>query len=138
MKYLSKIIFISFLASVTFLSIAFAENNSTKLGEPKMLQKEKPTIKDHHASLNFKCATCHGDGPEEKYTKLEQKDCFQCHGNYEKLAERTGHLGYDDNVHASPHYPNMDCDLCHATHKPTKNYCVMCHSQQSMKKLLVP
>lgn len=138
MKYLSKIILISLLSSVFFVAIALGESQLMPFKEIKTLQKEKPVIKDHHASLQFKCATCHGDGPEEEYKKLQQEDCFKCHKNYEKLAERTGHLGYDDNVHASPHYPNMDCNLCHATHKPTKNYCVMCHSQQTMKNLLVP
>ncbi len=139
MKYISKIIFMAFLASMAFFSIALAENTgASSLKDQPMAKKEKPVIKDHHSSLGFKCSTCHGDGPEEKYTALQQKDCFTCHKSYEKLAERTGHLGYDDNVHASPHYPEMDCNLCHATHKPTKNYCVMCHSQQSMKNLIVP
>lgn len=138
MKYIPKIAFISLLVSIVFLAIASAENYQVHVKEIKTFQQEKPVIKDHHASLQFKCSTCHGDGPEEEYKKLQQEDCFKCHKSYEKLAERTGHLGYDDNVHASPHYPNMDCNLCHATHKPTKNYCVMCHSQQTMKNLLVP
>ncbi len=139
MKSISKIILIVALASMTFLSISLAQSAQTLApNQTTVAPKEKPVIKDRHAAVGFKCATCHGDGPEEQYKKLSQKDCLECHKSYEKLAERTGHLGYDDNVHASPHYPNMDCNLCHATHKPTKNYCVMCHSQQSMKNLLVP
>ncbi len=95
-------------------------------------------IKAHHEKLGFDCKTCHGDGPKEEYKALSTKDCFSCHKDYKSLAKRTGHLGYDDNVHASPHYPDMDCDSCHSSHKESKNYCVMCHSQESMKTIKVP
>lgn len=91
-----------------------------------------------HENLHFECNNCHKEKNPQEYKKLSTKECLSCHKSYEKLADQTGHLGYEDNVHASPHYPNMDCDLCHSTHKKSKNYCVMCHSQDNMKKLLVP
>lgn len=91
-----------------------------------------------HENLHFDCKNCHKEKEPQNYKKLTTNECLSCHKNYKKLAEQTGHLGYDNNVHASPHYPNMDCNLCHSTHKQSKNYCVMCHSQDSMKKLLVP
>lgn len=106
--------------------------------EKKELNDINYPIKSHHKKLNFDCATCHGDVPKEQYSNLNTKDCLSCHKSYDFLKERSGHLGYDDNIHASPHYPNMDCNLCHSSHKETKNYCVMCHSQESMKNLLVP
>ncbi|CZE46284.1 cytochrome c3 family protein [Campylobacter geochelonis] len=91
-----------------------------------------------HESLQFDCKNCHKESNPQDYKRLNTNECLSCHKSYEKLAEQTGHLGYDDNVHASPHYPNMDCNTCHSTHKQSKNYCVMCHSQNGMKKLLVP
>ncbi len=109
-----------------------AELKSTKY------TKENYPVKKHHDELGFDCKTCHGDGPEENYKALSTKDCFSCHKDYEALAKRTGDLGYDDNIHASPHYPEMDCNTCHSTHKKSTNYCVMCHSQDSMKNIKVP
>ncbi|WP_332444433.1 cytochrome c3 family protein [Wolinella succinogenes] len=100
--------------------------------------KEKYPIVNKHEKLNFECATCHGEGAKSEYKKLSTQECLECHKSYQRLAERTDHLGYDDNIHASPHYPEMDCNLCHASHKPSINYCVMCHSQDSMKKIIVP
>lgn len=91
-----------------------------------------------HEKLNFDCKSCHKEANEKDYKALSVNECLSCHKSYEALAERSGHLGYDDNIHASPHYPKMDCNLCHSTHKQSKNYCVMCHSQDTMKNLLVP
>lgn len=104
----------------------------------KAYTKENYPVKKHHDELGFDCKTCHGNGPEKEYKNLTTKDCFSCHKDYESLAKRSGQLGYDDNVHASPHYPEMDCNACHSTHQQSKNYCVMCHSQDSMKNIKVP
>ena len=98
------------------LCVAFSADGA--LADAGKFNKQNYPIKSHHDKLGF--------------------DCKNCHKSYDALAERSGHLGYDDNVHASPHYPKMDCNLCHRSHKPSQNYCVMCHSQDSMKKILVP
>lgn len=95
-------------------------------------------IKKHHEKLAFDCKTCHTQGEGNKFSQVTTQKCFECHKDYNSLAKRSGHLGYDDNIHAAPHYPDMDCALCHKSHKPSTNYCVMCHSQDSMRNLLVP
>ncbi|MBF7044923.1 cytochrome c3 family protein [Campylobacter volucris] len=101
--------------------------------------KENYPIKNHHAKLNMDCKLCHGSKvSENKFEIVTREKCLECHKSYEALEKLTANLGYEDNVHASPHYPKMDCKLCHSSHKPTQNYCIMCHSQDSMKKLIVP
>lgn len=124
----------------TAVTITVADNikdTSDTAIEQKYSKKNYP-IKKHHEKLNFDCATCHGEGSKDTYSDLSTKDCMDCHKDYKSLAERTEDLGYDDNIHASPHYPDMDCTLCHSSHKETTNYCVMCHSQDSMKNIKVP
>ncbi|MBR8461843.1 cytochrome c3 family protein [Campylobacter sp. faydin G-24] len=105
--------------------------------ESNKFTKENYPFKAHD-KLHFECKNCHKQSDPNDYKALSTNECLSCHKSYEMLAERSGHLGYDDNIHASPHYPKMDCNLCHSTHKTSKNYCVMCHSQDSMKNLLVP
>lgn len=100
--------------------------------------KEKYPIKSHHAALGFDCKNCHKQANPKEYKALSTKECLSCHKSYELVAERSGHLGYDDNIHASPHYPKMDCNICHKSHRQSQNYCAMCHSQDSMKKISVP
>lgn len=104
----------------------------------KKATKENYPIKKHHEVLDFDCKTCHGEPIGDNYGIVTTQKCLQCHKSYDALAKRSGHLGYDDNIHASPHYPDMDCNICHSSHKKSTNYCAMCHSQDSMKNLLVP
>lgn len=64
--------------------------------------------------------------------------CFQCHehGSYDQIAWRTMDLGVTDghakghsaNPHASPHYTNLECNLCHRVHEPSTLYCWECHT----------
>jgi len=109
-------------------------------------------IKAHHERLRFECEDCHGDGPVSAYQPLGTEDCLACHGSYELIADRTADLGYYGNIHAAPHYPKLDCGLCHQEHDgiernycvmydrkcESENYCVMCHSQETMLELQVP
>lgn len=94
-------------------------------------------LKGSHKEMELTCDSCHTTG--DYNVRVTQETCFTCHENYEALAEKTSYLGYDDNIHASPHYPKMDCDLCHKVHKEEGNvYCITCHSQESMLKLKAP
>lgn len=127
-----------FAALVGGLMMAFASGPQLSMAEKVEYSKEKYPIKVHHEKLRMDCKDCHGNGPKSTYGELATQDCLSCHKDYKTLAERTESLGYDDNIHASPHYPKMDCNLCHSTHQKSQNYCVMCHSQDTMKKLLVP
>jgi len=116
---------------------------STIIIAAKPIQKQDLTpehypLKGSHLENQLTCADCHED--DKPYTdRISQKTCFNCHDSYDELAKLTADLGYDDNIHASPHYVKMDCNLCHNIHKPSKpNYCVMCHSQETMMNLMVP
>ncbi|HEM62267.1 MAG TPA: cytochrome c3 [Chloroflexi bacterium] len=66
---------------------------------------------------------------ELKYAK---EDCYQCHehGTYEQIAEMTADLEetVGANPHASPHYGDLDCRLCHKMHKDSEDYCAQCHT----------
>lgn len=126
------------MLKVLKILIVFAFMFQPLLNAEDKYTKENYPIKTHHDRLGFTCANCHKEENPQDYKRLTTKDCLSCHKSYDNLAELTGYLGYDDNVHASPHYPNMDCVVCHSSHKESKNYCVMCHSQDSMKKILVP
>lgn len=97
----------------------------------------KYPLKGSHKDMELTCDSCHTTG--DYNVRVTQETCFTCHESYEVLAERTAKLGYDDNIHAAPHYPKMDCDLCHKVHKEEGNvYCVTCHTQESMLKLKAP
>lgn len=106
----------------------------------KLASDQNYPIKPHHERVGLECKSCHSaiDKENGKISRVGSSACNECHVGYSALAKRSAHLGYDDNIHASPHYPDMSCTTCHASHKPSTNYCVMCHSQESMKNLIVP
>lgn len=90
-----------------------------------------------HQKLSLKCTDCHKEAEQKDYSSAMNSSCLDCHKSYEKLAERTGVLGHTDNIHANPHYESLDCDTCHKTHTPTVNMCVRCHTQDTLKSLIV-
>ncbi len=56
--------------------------------------------------------------------------CLRCHGSYKEVAERTKDFekkGLTKNPHES-HYGEIDCNVCHKSHKPSVDYCSQCHS----------
>lgn len=77
-------------------------------------------LADRHASRSVPCASCHKTQP---MSKPANEDCFACHGNWEKLAERTDN---DINPHAS-HVEDPACTDCHAGHKRPRLLCDECH-----------
>lgn len=90
-----------------------------------------------HKKLGLKCSNCHLEKDPSQYSSAMNKSCRACHGSQEKLIEATGALGHNDNIHAGPHYENLDCDNCHKAHSKPVNMCIRCHTQNSMKKLVV-
>jgi hypothetical protein len=67
--------------------------------------------------------------PELKYPKEE---CYACHehGTYEEIVQMTAGLVETNgaNPHASPHYGEMECRLCHKMHEKSVDYCAQCHT----------
>ncbi|MGG7073332.1 cytochrome c3 family protein [Campylobacter sp. 9BO] len=94
-------------------------------------------IKGIHAKLGLTCTDCHKEAEQKDYSSAMNSSCLDCHKSYKKLAEATGHLGHNDNIHNNPHYESLDCDTCHKAHTPTVNMCVRCHTQDSLKSLIV-
>ncbi|PZT47330.1 hypothetical protein B6S12_09605 [Helicobacter valdiviensis] len=95
-----------------------------------------------HKKLNLSCTDCHLEKDPKDYSSAMGKSCQKCHGSYEKLAEYTGGLGHNNNVHKSPHFKELACDVCHQSHqgeitsKNSKNLCATCHGQESMQQLI--
>lgn len=70
--------------------------------------------------------------------RYEMDFCFECHehGSYDQIIWRTMDLGvtdpqakgHDANPHQSPHYSELECNLCHRVHTPSILYCWECHA----------
>ncbi len=129
------------VALMVLLGILFAQDNvkTAVKTENKVvaLDKNNYPINGIHKTLNLACTDCHLEKNESDYSSAMSTSCFNCHGSYEKLKEATGHLGHNNNIHAAPHFGSLDCDMCHKAHKPTVNFCVSCHGQETMKSLIV-
>jgi len=100
---------------------------------------------DHvHAEANVTCKDCHHVTPFEaagealtyvtgdyeepmREISYSKEGCLQCHRSYESLAERTSAL--EPNPHES-HLGELDCTLCHKSHRPSEVYCTQCHITQ--------
>ncbi len=80
-------------------------------------------LADRHVKAGVKCEGCHKETPPAKRVKTEQ--CQSCHGDYQKLAERTKDMK-PNNVHAN-HLGDIDCRECHQGHKADKLACDECH-----------
>lgn len=102
---------------------------------------------DHkHSKAGIGCLECHQltDKQEkenvtkfrsESYkTSLSQREypndfCLRCHGSYKEVAERTKNYQKKDltqNPHES-HNGEINCNLCHKSHKPSVDSCSECH-----------
>lgn len=79
-----------------------------------------------HQLSGITCTGCHGKAKKKEALKMEK--CVSCHGNTEKLAEKTA-MVKPENPHTSPHYgTSLDCNLCHHQHAKSENFCSQCHN----------
>jgi hypothetical protein len=79
-------------------------------------------LADKHNVVGVTCEGCHKENPPKE--QVPTVVCDKCHGDEEKLAERTKKV--IPNPHKS-HLGNVKCELCHHAHKPPENYCGNCH-----------
>lgn len=86
--------------------------------------RAKLPLSHRHALAGVTCADCHGKGRPEAKAKPEA--CVRCH-EMDALIARTAQAK-DHNPHADQHGYAANCNLCHHQHKPSKNYCLTCHS----------
>ena len=84
------------------------------------------TLAETHQSKGVACAGCHAENPPSK--PVDTAKCQTCHGDYQKLAERTKDM-QPTNVHAN-HLGDLDCSECHSAHAESKLVCSDCHQFQ--------
>jgi Cytochrome c3 len=112
--------------------------------------KASPYTAHAHEEAGLACQFCHTrtvrDGLRElvntvthnyevplKDHKVGARECLRCHGTYEYLASLTNDLKGPDgfplgrNPHDS-HWGSLDCGICHKMHKPSVEFCAVCHS----------
>jgi len=99
-----------------------------------------------HAVEDVACLDCHEPTVQQQVDELvvymqgdfavplEERQfgtqfCFDCHlpnehTRYEEVIQLTA--GLELNPHDS-HLGQMDCEICHKTHKPSEDYCAPCH-----------
>jgi len=99
-----------------------------------------------HAEADVACLDCHEPTVQQQVDELvvytqgdftvpleerqfETQFCFDCHlpnehTGYEEVIQRTE--GLELNPHDS-HLGEMDCDICHKTHRVSEDYCAQCH-----------
>ena len=108
-----------------------------------------------HAAKDIACVDCHeydlnhqlndtmaylGGSYTEPLERAsyEMDFCFQCHehGSYDQISWRTMDMGvsdqqakgHDANPHRSPHYAELECNVCHQVHTPSTLFCWECHA----------
>ena len=84
---------------------------------------QSPLLEEKHKTAGLACDACHKESPPASQVPMES--CLGCHGDYAKLAEKTGKV--KPNPHDSHEGP-IACEKCHHNHKPSVNYCAGCHN----------
>ena len=87
-------------------------------------QEKGQFLADRHQAKGMNCASCHQESPPA--ASVPPEACMKCHGNAEKLAEKTSAVK-PHNPHDS-HLGDIACDQCHKGHKPPVNACAQCHA----------
>ena len=89
-------------------------------------------LADRHVARGMKCDACHvtATGGALKAEKSDYGVCATCHGDYQKMIEKTD-AKHKDSGQPNPHAQHdgaLPCTECHKAHKPGVNYCAQCHS----------
>jgi fumarate reductase flavoprotein subunit len=79
-------------------------------------------LAEKHKSREIDCSGCHKESLPKQTVPMAA--CLGCHGDYRKVAAKTGKL--DPNPHDS-HLGEFDCGKCHHAHKASVNACAACH-----------
>lgn len=78
----------------------------------------------HKMASQMQCSVCHGT--QTNFTKPKSDSCIACHGPMGKI--QTKKNTKDKYPHQSAHYGDtVECSVCHAEHKPSKDLCSNCH-----------
>jgi hypothetical protein len=79
-------------------------------------------LADKHKAAGLACGDCHKETPPKQ--KVPSAVCQSCHGDYEKLADKTAKTV--PNPHET-HLGELACDQCHHAHQESVSPCVECH-----------
>jgi len=111
----TRVIILVMLASLFFVWVAVAAALDKKHYESnKHVTDSSATCKDCHTSI------------EPTTAPKSWTICSSCHGDYEKLAERTAKVV--PNPHKT-HYTDMPCSECHMIHQSSSlKVCQSCHN----------
>ena len=85
--------------------------------------EQKTLLGDKHKEMGIQCDGCHKESQPQN--NVPRAVCQGCHGDYKMLGERTEKV--DPNPHRS-HEGNLDCSVCHHSHKPSEDHCDRCHN----------
>lgn len=110
--------YLSLAGSLTFI-LAFCAFGSMSQG---WAQEKGSFLADRHQTKGMQCSSCHKENPPKEI--VPSAVCQQCHGNAEKLAEKT--MTKTPNPHES-HLGDLKCEACHHGHKVAENTCAKCH-----------
>jgi fumarate reductase flavoprotein subunit len=95
-----------------------------------LAQANEPSkfLGDRHVAKGMNCQTCHIENSKElKNDGAKHEICVQCHGFYDKVAEKTKPSNPEEGNPHGQHDGNLPCTECHKGHKPGVNYCGQCH-----------
>ena len=89
-------------------------------------------LADRHVARGMKCDACHvtATAGALKAEKSDYGVCATCHGDYQKMIEKTD-AKHKDSGQPNPHAQHdgaLPCTECHKGHKAGVNYCAQCHS----------
>jgi len=85
-----------------------------------------------HAKQNVTCGGCHEKKLPEADDAGDDDRCVSCHGDYEKLVQKTpSSPSAKWNPHKS-HLVGLSCGKCHRVHQASQVYCLQCHKTLEM------
>jgi hypothetical protein len=93
------------------------------IGASMLLASDGKLLADKHKKAGIECNSCHKETPPKQAVKADV--CTGCHGDYEKLAKSSEKV--EPNPHDS-HEGNLDCGVCHHSHRESEFYCSRCHA----------
>lgn len=93
-------------------------------GKPRIMEMGK-YVKE---GINYVTGNYPTPLPEANLTK---EYCLRCHGTYSELAQKTSNVKPNPHMH---HLGEIQCTLCHKSHKPFVNRCVECHKWAFQKQ----
>jgi hypothetical protein len=103
------------------------------------LDCHQPTIKQQVEEVVSHMTNDYSEPLRER--KMPIETCLSCkeHGTYQEMVAVTQPLEetWGWNPHNS-HWGEMECHLCHNTHRPSANYCASCHQVPTPDGWVIP